>query len=83
MEDAITVDIKLPQGEGLFGVFDGHGGKEVATFCSREIVSILTAEESYARKDYELALKECFKTMDAQLSTLEGQNKIVAIAKEI
>ena len=35
MEDAhIATGIKLPSGESgmLFGVFDGHGGKEVAEF---------------------------------------------------
>lgn len=83
MEDALTVDIRLPQGEGFFGVFDGHGGKEVALFCSREIVSVFTGLESYTRKDYETALKECFIALDAQLGCAEGQNKIVEIAKEI
>ena len=83
MEDALKVELKLRQGEGLFGVFDGHGGKEVAEYCSREIVSTLHGLESYANKDYETALKECFIALDAQLSSLEGQNKIVEISNEI
>ena len=41
MEDALTVDLKLSGGESLFGVFDGHGGREVAVFCKREILGIL------------------------------------------
>lgn len=41
MEDAYKVEVKLRQGESLFGIFDGHGGKEVAEFCSREIVDTL------------------------------------------
>ena len=30
MEDSLIVSLQLSQGEGLFGVFDGHGGREVA-----------------------------------------------------
>ena len=83
MEDSLKCEVNLPQGESLFAVFDGHGGKEVAEFCSREIVSILTSLESYRSKDYEAALRACFIELDAQLGSLEGQNKIVAISKEV
>ncbi len=31
-EDAHIADLKLPNGEAIFGVFDGHGGKEVALY---------------------------------------------------
>lgn len=31
-EDAHIADLKLPNGEAIFGVFDGHGGKEVAQY---------------------------------------------------
>ena len=41
MEDALKVETRLRQGEALFGVFDGHGGKEVAQFCANEIVETL------------------------------------------
>ena len=41
MEDILKVEIRLKQGEALFGIFDGHGGKEVAEFCAREVVSTL------------------------------------------
>jgi len=49
----------------LFGVFDGHGGKEVAEFCSREIVGVLTSLESYRLKDYETSLRDCFIKLDS------------------
>lgn len=41
MEDALKVKVTLQQGEALFGVFDGHGGKEVAEFCANEVVDTL------------------------------------------
>ena len=34
-EDSHIAEIKLPNGEALFGVFDGHGGKEVALFVQK------------------------------------------------
>ena len=67
MEDALTVETKLSQGEGLFAVFDGHGGREVAEFCSREILTTLQGLDSYKSKDYSTALRECFIDLDAQL----------------
>ena len=47
MEDALKVEARLRQGEALFGVFDGHGGKEVAQFCANEIIDVLHAQDSY------------------------------------
>ena len=56
---------------------------EVAEFCSREIVDIFQSLSSYASKDYETALKECFIALDAYLESLEGKDKIVGISREI
>jgi len=58
MEDAhvAVTDIPLPQSREVsecksdakvFGVFDGHGGAEVARFCSLYLVSVLTQQESW------------------------------------
>lgn len=35
MEDAKLTNINLDDNTQLFGVFDGHGGKEVAIFVER------------------------------------------------
>jgi len=35
MEDAIMVDENLGENLMIFGVFDGHGGKEVAHFVAK------------------------------------------------
>ena len=49
MEDALIVNLSMGQGEALFGVFDGHGGREVAEFCAREIETVLKGLESFQR----------------------------------
>ena len=83
MEDALCVNSRLRQGEALFGVFDGHGGREVAQFCSCEVVSVLENLESYANREYATALRECFIELDALLNKEEGLAKIVTISKQV
>lgn len=43
MEDAhVSFQIKNdPNNALVFGVFDGHGGKEVAVYCKENIQSVL------------------------------------------
>ena len=38
LEDSYIADLKLPNGEAIFGVFDGHGGKEVALYVEKKFV---------------------------------------------
>jgi serine/threonine protein phosphatase PrpC len=59
MEDAHIVEMTVPYPPGLpylsdkkyipkakvFGVFDGHGGPEVARFCQLYLVSVLTKQK--------------------------------------
>jgi serine/threonine protein phosphatase PrpC len=46
MEDAHLMHQLDPEkGSWLFGVFDGHGGPEVAQFCAAEFVRVLKATE--------------------------------------
>lgn len=66
MEDAHVVETKVPYPPGLpyitskkeedlphakvFGVFDGHGGPEVARFCQLYLVSVLTKQALWQEK---------------------------------
>lgn len=47
MEDAhVCFELKKDSNEAIvFGVFDGHGGKEVAIFCKENIQSILESQK--------------------------------------
>ena len=44
-------------GSGLFGVFDGHGGREVAQFVAKHIKETLTQLEEYKQGQMERALE--------------------------
>jgi serine/threonine protein phosphatase PrpC len=63
-EDSHIAEIKLPNGEALFGVFDGHGGKEVALFVQKKFVEVFKKMPEYKNGNYEEALRKCFITMD-------------------
>ena len=82
-EDAHLIDVDKENCIGIFGVFDGHGGKEIATFCEREYVRTLKEQDSFKKGEYEKALRDVCVALDLQLQNLEGQNKVAAISNEI
>ena len=66
MEDAhITFEVKGDKNNAIvFGVFDGHGGKEVALFCKENFQKILEGQESLKKNEYKEALRKTFFEMD-------------------
>jgi protein phosphatase 2C family protein 2/3 len=76
MEDAHTAVLDLlnsdePQRQtaaekrlSFFGVYDGHGGGQVAQFTGKFMHQILTREAAFGAKDYEQALKDAFLATD-------------------
>ena len=60
MEDTAVAILSLPQGESLFGIFDGHGGREVAQFCKDHLEEVFIQQEGYKKKDYKTAFEQCF-----------------------
>ena len=51
----------------LFGVFDGHGGKEVSQFAKKELKNTLIGMESFQNGDFKKSLEETFLKMDEKL----------------
>lgn len=71
MEDAHIANDNIDgQGMGLFAIFDGHGGIEVAKFCERHFTECLLNSDLFKAKNYAKALEETFLRMDV----LIGQN---------
>ena len=69
MEDAHLCELNIGNEISLFGVFDGHGGKEVADYCAgrfHEILLKLLKDESW--KGPEKSLDEAFLKVGCLLS---------------
>ena len=69
MEDAHIANDNIDgNNTGLFAVFDGHGGIEVAKFCERHFQEVLLNSDLYKSKNYAKALEETFLRMDVLIA---------------
>ena len=48
----------------LFGVFDGHGGKEVAHFTKQHLGECIRISDNYKARKYDEALRDSFLRID-------------------
>ena len=78
MEDAHITDISQGTSKGLnvFGVFDGHGGKEISQYVSHHFTDELLKNQNYLHNKIDVALKETFIKMDEIMQTPEGKEEI-------
>ena len=75
----------IAQGEkkdiDVFGVFDGHGGKEISSFVSNHFTEELIKNSNY-KNNMEQALKETFIKMDEIMQTPESIEEIKKYARK-
>jgi serine/threonine protein phosphatase PrpC len=83
MEDAKITDLNIDTDTAVFGVFDGHGGKEVALFVAKHFVEELKHNENYGSKKFDLSLSENFLHMDSLLNTQEGQKELMRLKRDL
>jgi serine/threonine protein phosphatase PrpC len=70
MEDAhLFQEIDLPGGQkgAIFGVFDGHGGKDVAVFAEKNFKRVLEQELKVKDVSIKKALESAFLKLDAEV----------------
>ena len=87
MEDSHISDLDRGSNSKIhaFGVFDGHGGKEVAQFVKAHFTEELVNNNSYKSGNMKKALTETFLKMDEMLTENAGKielKKYAQISKE-
>jgi serine/threonine protein phosphatase PrpC len=83
MEDAHVTALDVVEGEvSVFGVFDGHGGCEVARFVEAHLVDELKKNENFKKKNYQQALIDVFLTLDRMLLVEPGKKELQKISQK-
>ena len=78
MEDAHLAEaqIDFDANTSLFGVFDGHGGAEVAKFCQRYMIKEIQALKEHTDGNVEECLIRAFHRMDEMLRDQQFSDEI-------
>lgn len=82
MEDSHISELNIGESSNhVFGVFDGHGGREVARFVKSHFTSELLKNQNYLSGDLGEALKENFLKMDEILLDPSSKTELENEAK--
>lgn len=79
-EDAHIALIDYDTNTSLFGVFDGHGGHEVAKYCAQHLPDFIKSLNSYKNNDMSEVLEEAFLQFDSTLIKPEVVNELKILA---
>ncbi|KAL6779395.1 hypothetical protein ACKKBG_A12165 [Auxenochlorella protothecoides x Auxenochlorella symbiontica] len=81
MEDAHSTVLRLePSSDaGIFAVFDGHGGKEVAKYAAVHVPQLVVESEGYRGGQTALALSQAFLAVDDLLVLPEHREELKAL----
>ena len=81
MEDAHVTSLDVVEGEvSIFGVFDGHGGCEVARFVEVHLVDELKKNENFKKGNYRQALIDVFLLIDKMLLSDPAKKELTKIS---
>ena len=84
MEDSHITDISKGENErfNIFGVFDGHGGKEVAEFVSNHFTEYFLQNEKIKKNNIKQAIIDTFLKMDELMFQKSGIEELKKISKK-
>ncbi|KAM4593165.1 protein phosphatase 1G [Odontesthes bonariensis] len=80
MEDAHNCIPEFDEDTAMFSVYDGHGGEEVALYCSKYLPDIIKEQKAYKDGKLQKALEDAFLAIDSRLTTEEVIKELVQIA---
>ena len=83
MEDAHITQLAVDGATSCFGVFDGHGGKEVAIFTAKHFVPELVRNRNFQAGQIEAALRENFLQIDTLLRGAEGSKEVFRLQRDL
>ena len=66
-EDAAIGNVGFDDKKALFGVFDGHGGSEVAKYTKKYLEDIIRDTNEYKDRDYCQSMRRSFLRIDERL----------------
>jgi hypothetical protein len=78
MEDAHILKSDFAPDCSIFGVFDGHGGKEVSMYVEKHFIAELQKNPNFSAQKFEDALIQTFLKMDELMRTPEGQKEVLS-----
>jgi protein phosphatase 1G len=83
MEDSHIADLSVGGTNcHVFGVFDGHGGKEVAVWVKKKFSEELAKNKNFKSGNYQKALFENFLRMDSLMQESLGKSELKEEAKK-
>ncbi|XP_051235520.1 protein phosphatase 1G isoform X2 [Dicentrarchus labrax] len=80
MEDAHNSNPEFDEETAMFAVYDGHGGEEVALYCSKYLPDIIKEQKTYKDGKLQKALEDAFLAIDGRITTEEVIKELIQIA---
>ena len=82
MEDAHIMALDIIPGVSVMGVFDGHGGQEVALYVEWHFVDELKKTDAFKKSNYKQALIDTFLTIDKNVVSDAGKKELQKISQK-
>ncbi|CAN9506963.1 unnamed protein product [Ophioblennius macclurei] len=80
MEDAHNCIPEFDEETAMFAVYDGHGGEEVALYCSKYLPETIKEQKTYKDGKLQKALEDAFLAIDSRMTTEDVIKELVQIA---